>query len=862
MKKKLLSLLLVASMLLAVLPMFSIGTFADDGEPEAKEPNSYEALYVQDGLLTLVTTYDLLVGDAIDALTDNNGNPISLIATDDTKDAAASAVNGGLLLGANTTFELSDVIPLTENESDYTYQFVFELADLELANKTIATESQFSWEGSFAARPAFTAGPINIMVEPIPHDAAEKILTTSKSQYISDYQFTGGVSKTYIQMYDYLHSNYDRTNKLPRLMAFEYEDIATLTLRGSTTAVKTYEGTDEDGGDLFVTTYGGSISSIMRDNTAVTVNADSFIENSEYTTMSQSISIGNDFPMVLYSVRAYNRELSTVEINQNHFADIADKFNLNTFYFNFLSDYGKQIVYSAFAGIGLDDISASNAQDLLDSTIETVPVAYQYSYDDLIVSEGLVANLSFDSVSANDFCDVTEFKQGEQIIAQFLRYSNNAPDKYSWSYGDGFLKTGLNGALDMSSVINGLDSFTVQVTMAHNSDTEEELFTTDVRTAIDADRVSRARISVIHAGLLRLQYRFVEKNANTASGGVSDTALKAWNATTGPTGSYYDTLLNFDDGETPSLLANALNAPFDFSISQITDDEGAVTATLYDKTTMVGSSPVTVPAEGESLPPKALVFGAGVNVSIYSVRVYNRALTETELKQNRFADFARQFHISLALFNRMNDEQKLAVYDSYANVALTDESVTKESIENTIANIYMKSNLDSMASLLLRFNGFQMATTDNVAMRPLFAVDNAFLAFAESGAKVSIGILSAPASVKDLTVSATANGITAAKGVTHTEIYSTNAGTKNFVYNGKSISRFASPISPEDYTAEYVFRAYVVLEMNGTYSIAYCDTASDLFGTSVSAAELATYFYGEGYIEGGVRTVYDAIHAK
>ena len=51
---------------------------------------------------------------------------------------------------------------------------------------------------------------------------------------------------------------------------------------------------------------------------------------------------------------------------------------------------------------------------------------------------------------------------------------------------------------------------------------------------------------------------------------------------------------------------------------------------------------------------------------------------------------------------------------------------------------------------------------------------------------------------------------------------------------------------------------YVVLEMNGTFAVAYYDTSSELFGDTVSAKELATYFYAEGYTEGAVKTVYDA----
>ena len=109
----------------------------------------------------------------------------------------------------------------------------------------------------------------------------------------------------------------------------------------------------------------------------------------------------------------------------------------------------------------------------------------------------------------------------------------------------------------MSSVLKDLDSFTVQVTMAHNSATDDDLFTTADRSAIDPEKNTKVRVSVLHAGLLRLQYRFNYRNANNASGGITESALKGWDAST--TKPLYSTdLLDFD-GQNAALLANALN---------------------------------------------------------------------------------------------------------------------------------------------------------------------------------------------------------------------------------------------------------------------------------------------------------------
>lgn len=856
MKKKLLSLLLVASMLVAVLPIFAVSATANDGNDEA--PANYADLYVQDGLLSLVTMNGIT---STEGLTDHAGRPITILAADGTGTPTYETKDNGLYLGANAQLNIADVVALPEDEvaTGFTYQFVFALKNDDFANKAPAKKSQFSWEGAYAVRNVFTAGPLNVLVEPIASDIADSLLE-NKTDVMSDYQFAGGVSKSYLQLFDSYHSDYDRSSVLPRLMTFDYDAVSSLTFTGATKKiVQTMVGKGENGADLVVTTYGGYLHTIYRNSDKVSVNPNRFVTNDQYISSSTALIAGNDMPMVLYSIRAYDRELTTLEIQQNNFADIASYYQLNLQYFNPLDDFGKQMIYAAFASKSISELSAYEAQALLDNTYNNIPDKYRYSYDHLFVKDGLVAELNFNNVTESTACKETEFEQGGKVIAQYLPYSPTSTGAYTWAYGNGYLQTGLNGALDMSSVMEGLTDYTVQVTMAHNSTSDDDLFASSNRPAIDPRRNIAKRVSMIHVGALCYDIDFNEKTAATDDrSGVKTSSLRLWDGST-----YTPTaIMTLDDKTDASktVFANPLNSPFNYTISQKVDG-GKATVSVYAKATLAGSTDVTLPA-ADAQPPKSLVFGAVVNTNIYSVRVYNRALSEQEIKQNHFAELASKLYISPVLFEKLSNEQKSSVYDTYANVSLFDTTLTKEAIETQIAKIYSQHNLKDMASLLVSFKGFQMATSDDVALRPLFATDKALVSLALQNASVSIGIVYAPAGTALPTVSV-GDKVTASAGATLVEYYAN--GVKNSqaqTFENNVVARFTAKIQPTDYNTEYVCRAYVALKTADATEIVYCDTASALFGESVSTTELATYFYQEGYTTGGIKTVYDAANAQ
>ncbi len=859
MKKKLLSLLLLVSMVMTAIPFFAFGIGAEDDIPEEY---NYDKLYVSSGLTSLFTAYDLQEDDALDALVDAQGNAYATGKINADKDASIYAINGGLYIGQNATLVAKDVIPEAgETDSPFTYQVVFSLKNDEPADKTLSSAPQYSWEGAYVARPIFTLGPLSVQAELIPEDTAKDIWETSTSGDISDYQFTGGIARSFLQFYGAWYSDYDRTNRLPRLLTFDYDEYSSLTFAGTTLkTTRVLEGQGENGSDKIIIRHSGKLSYILRNDDQVFVNTDHVAAFNDFAGDASDIAIGADSPIVLYAVRAYTRELSAEEVKQNHFADIASVFRLDLSYFDFLSAVGKSSVYNAFADIAIDDLSATVAQDMLDKTIETLPEHHRNDYSSIYVKDGLLASLSFAGVSETDECNVTEFYDDNvNKIAEFVKFDEALKDPCSWQYGDGFLKTGLNGTLDMSHLLDGVSDYTVQITMAHNSTTEDDLIYTGVRPLIDSARNSKNRVSVLYIGPLSYAYRFDAKTV--ATDGVGLGALRFWNATSEAYSSvvmYSDGEMNFGDfsGYQGTVLKSPLYVPFDFSFTHTGANN---TMSIYRESSFVQSKQMPYIADAKY--PNSIILGAGVNMNIYAVRAYNRVLTEAEFQQNHFGDLATQLNLSLAVFNKMNDTQKATIYAAYANTPLSDATsgtLKKEDVEKKIAEVYLSENSANFARDLLSFKGFQVATNDETAIRSLFAADASLLKFVQmTGAKVDVGVLYAPATVakNDMTVAIGTDGAVApAKAdITLVEALSKDAVKDGVVYTSSSVLRFASAITLEDYAQEYNFRAYVVLtDASGQSYVSYCDTPNGIFGTSVSGHELAYYFYGLGYRSAGI----------
>lgn len=880
MKKKLVSLLLIASMLVAGMPLFSMSIVAEESDAPAAAYD-YNQLYVSTGLQSLFNAYDLKSGDPVTNLKDTAGHTYYPFSVEPAGGPTVNvaAVDGGLYIGKNAQLLAADILPeSTSTETAFTYQVVFALKDFPLENTTPATESQLSWPGSYVARPVFAFGPMTLQTELISKEAAQGILNTAPSSQLSAHQFKGGVSKSFIQLYDTWHSDYDRIALMNPLMTYDYDVRSSLTISGS--ALKknvTIVGGNPDGTDNVFTKYTGKITNIVRDNAPLNIGDVQSTTNRNYEGNETSISIGNDVPMVLYSVRAYNRSLSIEEIYQNHFADIASVLKLNLTHFDYLSEKGKLEVYYAFSTARIEDLDFLSAQALLDTTLEKMPELYRYDYDSLYTRDGMVANISFaDHTPDEVFTETAFYDAFDNLTGQYINHEGVADGLPSWTYGKDCLVTGTNGTLSMNNAIKNLDDYTVQVTMAHNTDNDLDLIFTGKRPAVDSNPNSKNRVSPFYVGPLSFSYQFT---ANTVQKyGVKRGIIRAWAPDSHGEGTSYTKLLWYSDdtvnsgdisGYQGDILRSPLNVPFDISFTHkaLTDKNGATMA-IYRGPSAVKSGDVEYEAGIDYR--NVLILAAGVNMNIYSIRLYDHVLTEAEFKQNHFADLASITKLSLTIFNRMSDTQKQAVYDFCADIQATKENdiETKQRVEQKIANIYLTSNRADMAADMLSFKGFQVSTTDDIAMRGLFAIDTSLLnAVVSSGSvKATVGVLVAPAAqgmtAESLTVSVAGGNVTSANAAaTMTVAVNANEKTDAIVYTSASMIRFGGKVTPTNYEQEYLFRAFVVLTgEDGSSSIAYVETDTELTGSTVTAKELATYFYNLGYGIGAVKTIYDATH--
>jgi len=114
----------------------------------------------------------------------------------------------------------------------------------------------------------------------------------------------------------------------------------------------------------------------------------------------------------LYAIRTYNRVLTSDEIKQNHFADIAIVNKLDIEGFLMLDDAGKINVYKAFDGFSSDS-DAETLQTMLDEAVEanateppvTTTVSLYEKYGPLYVQDGLLYHLNF-----------AEAKEGNEVV--------------------------------------------------------------------------------------------------------------------------------------------------------------------------------------------------------------------------------------------------------------------------------------------------------------------------------------------------------------------------------------------------------------------------------------------------------------
>ena len=97
------------------------------------------------------------------------------------------------------------------------------------------------------------------------------------------------------------------------------------------------------------------------------------VNDSTPTNVATTFGYGTSSESKIFAMRFYQKSLTTDEMAQNHFADVAKYFRLDLSVFDCLSADQKAVVYKAFAGIRLtDDVSKKALQALYDEIVGKV----------------------------------------------------------------------------------------------------------------------------------------------------------------------------------------------------------------------------------------------------------------------------------------------------------------------------------------------------------------------------------------------------------------------------------------------------------------------------------------------------------
>ncbi|MBQ8907265.1 MAG: hypothetical protein IJY71_01590, partial [Clostridia bacterium] len=315
MKKRLLSLLLVACMLLSLVPVFStVAVAADTDEAGAYD---YSKLYVTDGLLGLYTAY---TGDSTLDLANKVWKDVSGKGNDATVNGTWTAgTYGGFGYdlaakdnGYNLTFP-SDVLPTDE----YTLEIVASVRGLT-QNADGVTE--LAANGAYNDPAGFSLGRLRGFFWFGPKGSNERYanafvhMITEADTTTADGWSPCGVAS----------GNWNTVTKIWQ----------------SDTSIVT-------GGIALTTANDKYMYSFYKDNALCQPTASTTCAVTEGSAYQGNFILFRSVPATVYSVRLYADTLTTLEKAQNHFADLAAFYQLDLADFDKLSAERKAGVYQA-----------------------------------------------------------------------------------------------------------------------------------------------------------------------------------------------------------------------------------------------------------------------------------------------------------------------------------------------------------------------------------------------------------------------------------------------------------------------------------------------------------------------------------
>ena len=254
------------------------------------------------------------------------------------------------------------------------------------------------------------------------------------------------------------------------------------------------------------------------------------------------------------------------------------------------------------------------------------------------------------------------------------------------------------------------------------------------------------------------------------------------------------------------------------------------------------------------------------------LRLYDTSLTDAQFKQNHFADIVYLHKMDISEFATLSDVEKLGIYEFASSLEANDEGVVdliNAQIKKTIAN---RKAATAAALSAMSFVGYQARLHTNVGVRSVFKVNtNAVPQYTVKAYGALVGFAKNNSTFSDFTVSFDGEKVTSKNASVTASVdasFKTIEGaekefilgkgndstlfayTVDFIENG-TIAKDGTFVEGEGFEnhiadskdTEMFFRAFIILEYEGCYHVAYVDGASKNYdNTSVSLAEISNYY--------------------
>ncbi len=617
-------------------------------------------------------------------------------------------------------------------------------------------------------------------------------------------------------------------------------------------------------------------------------------ESAAYTTGGETLILLENVPASVYAVRTYKRVLTDAERMQNHFVDIAFALHLDVDGIFDLTEKQRVSAMSAlgeaFKNLDLNTVTKEVAQPLLDAVIAEYSLADDYEEYALLYAQNGLKALLF----AYHGDDVTVKLDGNGGGTWKSRTEDGAVYALIGNNNGAYTAGGVNYTTGWNTVSGGGIGYSLSYDYLNNGGTGHyiDLSSQITNAQYDDDYtiemiMSPRGLQAINAqsGDERWEYGIVQApnyHIYTRHSYQGITTLPA--NQTMPLDNIY---LGYSNNGTygggwlaqyinPALTAGKL---YTLSVTQSIDGNNATVTTYMGGYT--GADPErTFTTEAQNASGNNFRALNNVPATVYSLRFYDRVLTESEKLQNHFADLAvaNRLEFDIEAFLSLPALAQSIVYEAMKDYEIFGEDQT--TLQSALDAAYIEASHAADAGGLVSFDGISARLEGENGFRTLWAVDLAKLAELETMYDVRYGALLGVGNyygidyidLKALTVKYDESGkaISEVGNSSAVLVYDTNSENQNASYlfvrydEEKQTATYSfavmygdkgttDMVDPAKYKTKYVCRAFVTLTDKNTGETAtiYVDGINQSFTENerVSLEEVAAELLAKGYAD-------------